>query len=63
MANRGIEEAKRYHQTTKHSYPSVRTNSHTLDWDNRPSIRFIPISRWLLFRATSLGPKRIPWRP
>ncbi len=38
MANRGIEEAKRYHQTTKHSYQSVRTNTHTLDWDNRPSV-------------------------
>ena len=38
MENRSIEEAKRCHEVTKHSYQSVRRDTHTLDWDNRPSI-------------------------
>src|SRR5438477_10317884 len=25
-----------YHNLTKHSYASVRSNTHTLDWSNRP---------------------------
>ena len=38
MDNRDVEEAKRYHQTTKHSPRSVRQSAHYLDWDNRPFI-------------------------
>ncbi|MEE9235693.1 MAG: SagB family peptide dehydrogenase, partial [Candidatus Acidoferrales bacterium] len=34
--NRILEAAWRYHHGTKHSYESVRTNPHFLDWSNRP---------------------------
>ncbi|HYA34677.1 MAG TPA: SagB family peptide dehydrogenase [Candidatus Binataceae bacterium] len=36
MGNRDIEAARRYHNLTKHSYTSVRSSPHSLDWDNRP---------------------------
>ena len=36
MGNRDIEAARTYHATTKHSYTSVRTDGHFLDWENRP---------------------------
>jgi len=36
LGNRDIEAARNYHATTKHSYTSVRTDAHYLDWDNRP---------------------------
>ena len=36
MNNRDIDAARKYHQETKHSYWSVRTNRHGLDWANRP---------------------------
>jgi SagB-type dehydrogenase family enzyme len=36
LGNRDIEAARTYHATTKHSYTSVRTDGHFLDWDNRP---------------------------
>jgi SagB-type dehydrogenase family enzyme len=36
LSNREIEAARTYHATTKHSYTSVRTDAHFLDWDNRP---------------------------
>lgn len=36
MANRDIEAARRYHNRTKHSYQSVRTSAHFLDWENQP---------------------------
>lgn len=38
MENRSIDQAKRYHEVTKHSYQSVRQSAHYLDWDNRPSL-------------------------
>ncbi len=38
MNNRSTEESQRYHEVTKHSYESVRRDTHTLDWDNRPSV-------------------------
>jgi SagB-type dehydrogenase family enzyme len=34
--NRDIAAGWRYHNATKHSYASVRTNPHTLDWNNLP---------------------------
>lgn len=34
--NRHIDEARRYHAVTRHSYTSVRTDGHYLDWENRP---------------------------
>ncbi len=36
MNNRHIEAAWNYHNGTKHSYESVRTNRHYLDWENQP---------------------------
>ncbi len=36
MNNRDIEAAWKYHDGTKHSYWSIRSNPHTLDWANRP---------------------------
>src|SRR5579883_1896021 len=34
--NRQTEAARFYHDVTKHSYTSVRSVGHRLDWDNRP---------------------------
>ena len=36
MKNRDIQEAWKYHEETKHSYWSVRSSTHFLDWANRP---------------------------
>jgi SagB-type dehydrogenase family enzyme len=36
LSNRDIEVARTYHAATKHSYTSVRSGGHYLDWDNRP---------------------------
>ena len=40
LAGGGVnEETERlfdYHQATKHTYDSVRTNAHFLDWRNQP---------------------------
>lgn len=36
MGNRDIKAALRFHDLTKHSYTSVRSTPHLLDWDNRP---------------------------
>jgi SagB-type dehydrogenase family enzyme len=34
--NRNTEAAWNYHEATKHSYLSVRTNPHFMDWSNQP---------------------------
>jgi SagB-type dehydrogenase family enzyme len=34
--NRNLEAAWTYHGATKHSYASVRSNAHFLDWQNQP---------------------------
>lgn len=36
LNNRDIEAARTFHHVTAHSFTSVRTTRHTLDWDNRP---------------------------
>jgi SagB-type dehydrogenase family enzyme len=36
MNNREIQAAWAYHNATKHSYESVRSNPHYLDWENQP---------------------------
>jgi SagB-type dehydrogenase family enzyme len=36
MPNRDIQAAWTYHNATKHSFSSIRTNPHFLDWANRP---------------------------
>ena len=34
--NHNLEAAWSYHNGTKHSYASIRSNPHFLDWDNQP---------------------------
>jgi SagB-type dehydrogenase family enzyme len=36
MRNHEINAAWDYHNGTKHSYQSIRTNAHYLDWENQP---------------------------
>ena len=36
MGNDYIEAARVFHEITKHSYTSVRSSPHFLDWDNKP---------------------------
>jgi SagB-type dehydrogenase family enzyme len=36
MKNHEIDAAWDYHNGTKHSYQSIRTNPHYLDWENQP---------------------------
>lgn len=36
MKNRELEATWAYHNGTKHSYQSIRTNTHYLDWENQP---------------------------
>ncbi|HEY4739935.1 MAG TPA: SagB/ThcOx family dehydrogenase [Candidatus Acidoferrales bacterium] len=36
MKNRQIDASWKYHDGTKHSYLSIRTNPHFMDWANRP---------------------------
>src|SRR5262245_40615723 len=36
MKNRDLQAAWTYHNSTKHSYQSIRTNRHYLDWENQP---------------------------
>ncbi len=36
MGNRDLEAAWAYHNGTKHSYQSIRSNPHFLDWENQP---------------------------
>lgn len=57
--NRDTESAWQYHELTKHSYWSVRTSPHFLDFDNKPSpfkiypsLDPIPLSRELLQTET-----------
>ena len=38
MANQSYDAALTYHEATKHSEISIRTDAHYLDWDNRPSL-------------------------
>ena len=59
MANSDIQAAWSYHNATKHSYRSVRSNPHSLDWANRPllfkvypTLELIPLPRE--FRETGI---------
>ena len=36
MSNRQVSDALYYHNDTKHSEQSIRSNAHYLDWDNKP---------------------------
>ncbi len=55
MKNRETTQAWNYHDLTKHSYSSIRTSPHYLDWDNQPlpfkvyiDVEPIPLPRDLL---------------
>jgi SagB-type dehydrogenase family enzyme len=55
MSNQETTLAWKYHDLTKHSYSSIRTNPHFLDWQNQPSpfkvyldLEPIPLPRDLL---------------
>ena len=37
VTNRDLDAARSYHNATKHSYASVRTGGHSLDWANQPA--------------------------
>jgi SagB-type dehydrogenase family enzyme len=48
--NCNLEAARTYHEATKHSYASIRANSHLLDWANRP----LPFKIYPTLEATHL---------
>jgi len=49
--NRNSEAAWNYHNATKHSYVSIRANTHFMDWNNQP----LPFKIY-----PTLEPKRLP---
>src|SRR3990172_5630006 len=63
MNNKDLQIVKNYHNATKHSYRSVRTGGHFLDWDNLPSpfkiysdLELIPLPReWPLTGMDALS--------
>jgi len=52
MSNRNLEATWSYHETTKHSYSSVRSSAHYLDWSNQP----LPFKIYRTLPAMSLLP-------
>jgi len=38
VSNSDRDAARHYHEVTKHSYTSVRSDPHALDWENRPLV-------------------------
>src|SRR5918999_3727228 len=55
MTNRDLEAAWAYHNGTKHSYESIYTDPHHLDWENQPlpfkiytQLESLPLPRDLL---------------
>jgi hypothetical protein len=40
LANADIEAARAFHEITKHSYTSVRSVRHYLDWNNRAILKY-----------------------
>src|SRR5215470_8521264 len=51
MGNHDLEAAWAYHNDTKHSYQSIRSNPHFLDWENQP----LPFKIY-----SSLAPLQLP---
>jgi SagB-type dehydrogenase family enzyme len=48
MKNRDIDVARKYHDGTKHSYFSVHSNRHALDWANQPRpFKIYPTTEWI----------------
>jgi SagB-type dehydrogenase family enzyme len=55
MKNRDIQAAWKYHEGTKHSYWSVRSSTHFLDWANQP----LPFKVYPAIEAIAL-PRDVP---
>ncbi len=55
LKNRDIQAAWKYHEATKHSYGSVRSSAHFLDWANRP----LPFKIYPAIEAIAL-PRDVP---
>src|SRR5216684_156501 len=55
LKNRDIQAAWKYHEATKHSYGSVRSSAHFLDWANRP----LPFKIYPAIKAIAL-PRDVP---
>jgi SagB-type dehydrogenase family enzyme len=55
IANQDATAAWKYHNATKHSYASVRTNPHALDWQNKP----LPFKIYPTLEVTRL-PRDLP---
>ncbi len=55
MTNRDVQTAWKYHEGTKHSYWSVRSSTHFLDWANRP----LPFKIYPAIEAIAL-PRDVP---
>src|SRR5712664_2941580 len=55
LKNRDIQAAWKYHEATKHSYGSVRSSTHFLDWANRP----LPFKIYPAIEAIAL-PRDVP---
>jgi SagB-type dehydrogenase family enzyme len=60
MSNRQTELALKYHDLTKHSYWSVRTSAHYLDWANRPSPFKVYPDAESITLPTDLTPSEFP---
>ena len=54
MTNRNLDATWTYHDATKHSYWSVRSSTHYLDWPNRP----LPFKIYRTIPAIPLPPPR-----
>ena len=64
MANADIEAACVFHEITKHSYTSVRTVPHYLDWNNRPmAYKTYPSAGALALPRDLRSPQRSTTKP
>lgn len=59
-ANADLQATWSYHDTTKHSYRSVRANPHYLDWENRPLPFKTYTSLEPIFLPQDLSPSKAP---
>jgi len=61
--NRDLEAAWAYHDATKHSYRSVRTNPHSFDWANQPLLFKIYPALEPLSLPREVSPSGLPALP
>ncbi len=55
MTNRNLDETWKYHNGTKHSFASIRSHTHSLDWPNKP----LPFKIYLTLDPIEL-PREVP---